>query len=61
MATLDELQAAVDRIGKDVTELIAAQVPVDFQPQIDALNASAASAEAALPAAPVAEPPAEPV
>jgi ABC-type transporter Mla subunit MlaD len=54
MATLDELTAAVTRLADDVGRLVAAvQTPaVDFQPQVDALNAAADQAEAALPPPP---------
>jgi len=60
MASLEELQAAVDRATAEVARLVAAveaAVPPDFQPQVDALNAASDAADAAVPPAP-AEPPA---
>ena len=58
MATLADLQAAVARIGTDVEALIAAETPTDLQAEFDALNATAATAEAALPAPEPADEPA---
>lgn len=52
VATLADLEAAVARIDADIQALIAAITPVDFQAQVDALNAAATSAEAAVPPPP---------
>jgi hypothetical protein len=50
MATQVELDAAIATLKTDVETLIAAQKPVDLQPQVDAVNAIDAEVKAATPA-----------
>lgn len=40
MASLDDLTAAVQAVGQSATDLLAKAQATDFQPQVDALNAT---------------------
>ena len=63
MATLDDLNAAINQLATDVSALLAAsqnQQPQDFQQQVDQLNAIDAEVTAATPQAqPQADQPAD--
>ena len=62
MATLDDLNAAINQLATDVSALLAAsqnQQPQDFQQQVDQLSAIDQEVVAATPAAPAPAPAAD--